>query len=399
MKKIVTLGLAFAAAGVALAQPSFVISPEIYAAPDVPCNVYYARIFDSCVSGRYLLEAVSSVGSAYETSWSWTPTAADAGRRVKLVLNAWDDDGLVTSATTTVVVARAPSAEAKARKVTLALLAASDTNCRYQDQLRERMLAAGFANYTPVGSHSGSSASSTCDPAKGAPHDGYGGYTWDEFMTRYAFAPDEIEHVQAAAEREQMKQFGEKIPEGQEWMRALLKSPLVRWDNGKKVLDIPRWFDKINGGKAPDYLVVELGGNRVAFQRPDANRDAVDGEVRAAAKLLDALRAVAPRTRIAVLTSMGGSLDQDSWGRNYGARQHCRHGLRAFLDYDRKMAALCRARKDPDLIFVSAAQNTDPMGAYPTGRKTGNAMHATREGGKALGDAIFAWLISDIANR
>jgi len=177
VRLLVPIGLAaglLGAPSAAEARPSFVVEPEVFAAPGVPCHVYYERVFDSRVPQRYLLEAVSEVGRCHARSWDWTPQESDAGTRKRLVLNAWDDEGLVASATTTVVVAGAPSPAAKGRKVTLALLAASDTNSLYQNRILERMRAAGFANYTPVGTHTGGSASFACNPAEGAPHDGFG---------------------------------------------------------------------------------------------------------------------------------------------------------------------------------------------------------------------------------
>ena len=35
----------------------------------------------------------------------------------------------------------------------------------------------------------------------------------------------------------------------------------------------------------------------------------------------------------------------------------------------------------------------------PTGKKIGNGLHATIEGGKAAGDAIFAWLLADLSGE
>lgn len=396
MRILLFAGVSALSVAMVSARPAFVLEENVHAAPGVPCNVYFERVFDSRVPQNYVLEAVSEVGRSYEKSWCYEPTEADAGSRHRLVLNAWDDTGLVASVTTTVVVASLPKPETKARKVTLALLAASDTNSRYQDQLRARMREAGFAGYTPVGTHTGFSASLVCDPADGAPHDGFGGFTWGQFMRRYAFSLDEIDNVQAEAEREQMKLIGEDIPAGQQWRKALLKSPLVRWERGKTSVDVQGWFDRINGGKAPDYILIALGGNEVWYQRPDAYQGNVDTEIRDAARLLDYLRAAAPKTRIAVLSSMGGSFDQDGWAHNYGSRQHCRLATEAFLSYNRKIRALCRKRGDGNLVYVPVAQNQDPIGAYPTGKKIGNGLHATVEGGKAAGDAIFAWLLADL---
>lgn len=93
--------------------------------------------------------AVCDAASAFGDCWRLTPKAEQAGKSYRLVLNAWDDTGLVAAGTTTVVVARAPTEAEKGRRITLALLGASSTNCRYPDQILRRMREAGFAGLHP----------------------------------------------------------------------------------------------------------------------------------------------------------------------------------------------------------------------------------------------------------
>ena len=377
--------------------PSFNLPATVFAVPGVECNVYYTRVFDSVVPQRYAFEALCETGSAFGDCWRLTPKAEQAGKSYRLVLNAWDDTGLVAAGTTTVVVARAPTDEEKGRRITLALLGASSTNCRYPDQILRRMREAGFSGYTPVGSHCGSSASMERDPAKGALHDGYGGYAWGTFLTRYALAVDEIDNIQAVAEREQLRSFGEKIPEGQQWRRALLRSPLVRLVDGKKTVDVQAWFDKVNGGKAPDYILICLGGNGIFNGRPGEDmKEKVTREIQNARKLLSLLRAAAPETVIAVGGAFASSADQDSWGCNYGAIQSWFFGWKSFNLYGREIERLCRELGDPKIVYVPYSHGVDPLGSYPRGKKRGNALHATREGGLQMGDTLFAWLLNSI---
>ena len=384
------------AATVAAAKPKLQIPAELSAAPGIPCNVFFARALDSVKPSNYAFEAISEAGNFWEDRWTWMPKGEDAGRRVRVVFNVWDDDGLVDAVTTTVRVARMPTDAQKARRVTVAILSASCTNSLFQDQLRNRLVEAGFTNYFAVGSHSGFSASSVCEPEKHAPHDGYGGFCWGDFLTRYTMTVDEINNEQAEAERDQLVHlFATKIPEGQEWRKALLRSPLVRRDGTNKVVDVQAWFDKINNGKAPDYVFITLGGNGIATIRPERIDEAIARQMASATSLLRILRVAAPEMKIVVTSAFGGSILQDGWGKNYGALTSAFVGNRNRIRYDREIEKLVAAMKDPNILYMTASLNVDPVGAYPHG-KHANALHSTAEGGQQFGDALASWLIHDI---
>ena len=392
---VVLIPLSATCAGV---KPSFVIADRIYAVPGVECRISYGRVFDSYTPWNYLLEAHSGYGMADATEWTFTPGEEMAGKSFPVVLNAWSDEhGLIASATTQVMVASRPTNVQKSRKITLALLAASDTNCLYQDRIRERMLEAGFSAYTPVGSHTGGSSSPVCDPASGAPHDGYGGFSWEAFLTRYSMTVDEIDNVHAQAEKEQLRSFGVKLESGNKWRKVLLKSPLVKIRNGEKVVDIQAWFDKINGGKTPDYTLIKLGGNNVWEMRHDYRTYRIDRELENARKLVGLLRRAAPDMTIVLVSFMGGSFDQHGWARNYDSKQNCFIAHCNFLEYNRRIMALCETSGDPKLKYAQVSQGLSLKGVYPEG-ETANALHPTLEGGKQLGDAIFAWLVNDIVS-
>ena len=389
---------AVCAAG-ARAKARWFMPETLYAAPGVECQVFFARMFESVKPSNYAFEALSEKGNFWEDRWSWTPGAADAGSRVRVVFRALTDDGLVDCATTTVVVAKAPTAAEKSRRTTLALFSASSTNCRYQDRLRARMREAGFAGYTPVGSHTGTSSSMECDPEKGAPHDGYGGFAWGDFTTRWTMSVDEIDNLQAEAEREQLRKFGYKIPEGQEWRRGLLKSPLVKVENGEKVVDVQRWLDKVNGGEPPDYILIVLGGNGVSTIPADRIETAVARQLVSAERLLGHLRKACPKTRIAIAQAFGGSIEQAGWGKNYGATISAFQGNINRIKYDRAIKRFVETRGDDNIVFVPFSHGVDPVRAYPRTEEDGNALHGTRLSGYQAGDALFAWLLNDITNR
>lgn len=402
LKGAAWMGAAAIAAGCVMdaeAKARWFMPETLYAAPGVECKVFFARMFESVKHSNYAFEAFSEKGKFWEDRWCWTPKDEDAGRRVPVVFRALTDDGLVDCVTTTVVVAKSPTAEQKSRRITLALLAASCTNCRFQDRLRERMREAGFAGYTPVGSHTGGSSSMECDPEKGAPHDGYGGFAWGDFTTRWAMSVDEIDNLQAEAERDQLRKFGYKIPEGQEWRRGLLKSPLVKIENGEKVVDVQRWLDKVNGGEPPDYILIVLGGNGIATISADKIEAAVSRQLVNAKRLLGYLRETCPKTRIAIAQAIGGSIEQVGWGKNYGASASAFQGNINRILYDRAMKRYVETCGDDNIVFVPFSHGIDPVRAYPRTEEDGNALHGTRLSGYQAGDALFAWLLNDIANH
>ncbi|MCQ2389919.1 MAG: hypothetical protein MJ240_00735 [Kiritimatiellae bacterium] len=395
---------------VGYAQPEFVVPETLYAAPGLECNVYFKNVFTSVVPQRFAFRAAAALGRSELTRWCWTPAAADAGKSVPVVFEAWDDSGLVAAATTTVQVAAQPSETLKAKRTTLALFAASITNSRYQDQLLADMREAGYANYVPVGARKGK-------PIKEgelvADHDGYGGYTFNTFLTRYKVSNEEIEHIQDAAEREQLKSLGlpEKIVHA--WQRALLRSPLMRFRNGMKVLDVQAWLDDVNGGQPIDYVVIELGCNSVfsyTGEIPEV-RARFRAEVTPSAReLVAALRKCLPNATYAFCNQIIGC-SQDGFAANYGARWNEMQFRKVAFGMNAEIEALVREFNDPKVKFVPFMQGIDPFNSYIRGNvpaharseekvwRDVNAVHPSAAGGRQLGDTLAAWLMNDLTRK
>lgn len=396
----------------AAAKPSFNLDDRLYAAPGLECNFYFGSGFESVTPEAYAFDVDAKVGRCESRRWTWTPSAADAGRRERVVFRAWNDFGLVASHTVTVEVAS--QAGDRLRKVTAALFADSLTNARYQDRILEAMRDAGWANYTPVGMRTGPSSTPWGRYAPGeAAHDGYGGFTAHSFLERYAVAVDEIDNAQSAAEREQLERFGERIPAGQDWRRGLLKSPLIRLEGGKKVVDVQMWLDRVNGGAAPDFLFVYLGINGTCAALEDGLEAACDTAVSNLGKLIAKVRAVAPKTVIAVGSCVIGC-DQDAFGKNYGCKisaVQCHRNMfrlnRRYMQFVREL----RAAGDTRVEYVPVGSAIDPVHGYiaetvpafvhAKGKVTrlANAVHPSLEGGRQLGDAWAAWLLWHLGSR
>ena len=384
----------------ALARPDFYLPERIYAAPGLESNVYFSDVFDSVVPRNYAFQAYCKVGRSELSRWCYTPAKEDAGKHFELVVNAWNDDGLVAAVTTTVSVAAMPSNPK--RKVTLALLGDSLTNCKYQDQIWKDMLAAGYSGYTPVGSRAFAEAK----------HDGYGGFTFNCFLSRYTVSEEEFDHVQDAAEREQLKALGVPQKIIYSWQRDLLRSPLVKFENGQKTVDIPRWLDKINGGRAPDIVIVELGVNNVFSYRgemPELRVKIRENVISEADRFFRRLRQDMPDALYLLCTQPVGTT-QDGFASNYGSGWNEVQHRKILFSLNREFDAWVRGQNDPKMLLLPVGHAVDPVDGFifenqPSSARSAkrvsrgaNAVHPSEVGGCQMGDAIAAMLMNILAD-
>lgn len=275
--------------------------------------------------------------------------------------------------------------QAKTRKITLAILGDSLTNCRYQDRLMRRMREAGYTGYTPVGTHTGFSASDE-KRADEAAHDGFGGFTYGDFLRRFQFAEDELMNVQKEAEYEQMKRLGVAKVEKKDWRRVLLKSPLVRFGNGKKTVDVQAWLDNINGGKAPDFILIQLGNNGICSMTGDIDGRVRGGQLKDAAELLARLREKCPDAVYGFVSPFPGSDKEEDFARNYKGTI-TRDGARKSLSRFRELLRMwVESKNDPKVRFIDLWDKVDPARDYE------NALHFNSRGAEHVGDALFDWL-------
>lgn len=379
------------------AIPSFVLPDRIYAAPGLELNVYFSDVFDSVVPQNYAFQAYCKKGRSQLERWCFTPTKEDAGKEYELVINAWNDDGLVAAVTSQVRVAAAPVDPAK--KVTLALLGDSLTNCGYQDQIFKVMREAGYSGYTPIGSRAPAP-----DRVK---HDGYGGYSFNTFLTWYTVTDDEFDHVQDAAEREQLKSLGVPVKIIHEWQRDLLRSPLVKFEKGQKIVDIPRWLGKINDGKAPDIVLVELGVNSVFSYRGEPEelrvriRKAVLPEME---RFMSRLRQDMPDSIYLLCTQPVGTT-QDGFAENYGSAWNAVQHRKIVFALNREFDAWVKGKNDSRLLLLPLGHAVDPVDGFIFNKqqasarsereisRAANAVHPSAIGGHQIGDAAAAMLM------
>lgn len=372
--------------------------PEtVYAVPGIECNIYFETVLDTAVYSNYACEVRCERGTQGEHRWFWTPEKSDAGAVFDLELSLFNDYGKILSGTCKVVVAAEP--EDPERKFTLSLLADSGVGCRYPDHILHVMQEFGFINYTPVGSHSDKGRMAAPGEAM---HDGYGGFSWKSFLSRWVYSAEELPEVQNEAEAEQMRALG--IVDTPKSNAYRLRSPLLKLEGGKVVQDLPGWLQKINGGNAPDYIVIQLGGNDIFIHRPEDLDDKVAEVMENARKLLAELRKAAPHALIGVTTCPLGC-GQDGFGKNYNCKQSRYQYRRNAQCYNRKITELVKSLGDERISIIPLHQAIDPVDSYITIEtpaharssrqviRFNNGLHQNREGGYQIGDAIASWLI------
>ncbi|MBE6385399.1 MAG: SGNH/GDSL hydrolase family protein [Lentisphaerae bacterium] len=371
--------------------------PEvIYAVPGIESNIYFENVIDSAAFNAYAVEVKCERGTHGNSRWFWTPEKQDAGKTFDLELRLFNDYGRVAAARCKVVVAKEPADYKK--KITLSLLADSGVNCLYPTHLLNVMREAGFVNYTPVGKHSGGGKKPV---PGGIAHDGYGGFSWGCFLERWLYSAEELPQAQTEAEKEQMRAFGiSNLPKSRSYM---LRSPLLKLVNGKKTLDIPGWLKEINDGKAPDFIVIQLGGNDMFGAMEDQRQQRLAKTMKNARKLLTVLRKNLPDSIIGVTTGVCGC-GQDGYGANYKCLQSQYQYRRNIQSYNLAIAELVKGLKDPKISLIPLNQCIDPdnsylWGSYPIHARhrkkvirDRNALHPSITGGYQLGDAIYCWL-------
>ena len=199
-----------------------------------------------------------------------------------------------------------------------------------------------------------------------------------------------------------------KLAAGQGWRKGLLKSPIVRIKDGKKVVDVQSWFDRINGGEAPDFILIELGINGTCIQRDETLVAYCEkSQVAPMRELVKKLRAAAPATKIGIATSTIGT-DQDAFGKGYGCsisavqcHKNAHHITRCWMALVKEF----NDAGDANVYIVPVGHAIDPQRGYPLRQikpfahaeykveQRCNAVHPSLEGGKQLGDAFAAWLL------
>ena len=347
------------------------LPPDIYAVAGHEISIYFENIVLTPNINNYVLDVTCTRGRQDADRWRYVPVPEDVGE-FPLGVRVMDGElNVLGEASTTVHVTAADAGAGK--QISLMTVGASLTDSGYYPgEIYTLFLAEGNPTLKMIGSNP--------SRVEGAFDEGYGGWRWETFCTRWTDGDD---------------------------YRA--RSPFLRLEGDTPVLDFQHYLDQHNDGRAPDFITVILGGNDMfsATDAPTADgntniEDALDRMMHYADILLAEFRRVGPDTQIGICTPLAPAASQDAFGSNYRCTQ-------TRWQYRRNAQRLIERQLekwggDESISIVPTNVNIDCVHGYPaqeepasargstTVLRQSNGLHPNPSGYYQVADSIYYWL-------
>lgn len=338
---------------------------EMYAVVDAEMNVYFDNIVLTETPEQLRFEVKCDVGRTKPRRWSLTADPADIGTH-SLSVRVSDADGTqLGQASTRLHVL--PAGSGTRESVKLLIVGDSLTHATiYPNELARLLSRPGNPAWKMLGTHRPKNA------IEGVAHEGYGGWTWQRFVSKY-----------------------EPNPDGTHRKRS---SPFVFLDeSGKPGLDVARYFSETHKGEKPDVVFFLLGINDCFGANPDdpAAIDArIDTMLKHADSLLAAFRDAVPDADLAVCVTTPPNARESGFEANYKGRYHrwgwkrIQHRLVERLPEYLSERNSRNGNSDKRLFVVPTHLNLDPVDGYPEN----NGVHPNTVGYRQIGVSIYSWL-------
>lgn len=338
-----------------------VLPPRLFAVVGVEQSLYFANLVREQDLTRVRFEVDCAVGKVEGRRWLFQPTAADIGEHtlsVRIVDRTSGDR--LNDAKTKLHVIAADSGDARNRlddPLRLLIIGDSLTHASlYPNRLAELLDRPGNPAWKMLGTHRPAAA------ADRVAHEGYGGWTWQRFATRY-----------------------EPNPDGTYRKRS---SPFVYLRQQEPTLDFARYWKESCEGQRPDYVIIMLGINDCFSADADNPDPRIDAMLAHADRLLAALRKSAPETEVGIcLTTPPNSRDQ-AFEANYKGRYPQDNWKRIQHRLVQRQIEKYSSGNEARVTIVPTHLNLDPTDGYPEN----NGVHPNADGYRQIGDSIYAWL-------
>ncbi|MGY8642731.1 MAG: SGNH/GDSL hydrolase family protein [Verrucomicrobiales bacterium] len=337
-----------------------VLPRVIYAVPDVPVSVVFRNTALIAPETTVSFSFECNIGQVIDDEkWTLTATEDQVGDHV-LKLKS---DGSEVVTTIRVV----PKSEAANRKVALIIVGESLTNAsKYPNQIFRLFSGEDNPELKMLGTHHPKSA------AENVFHEGYGGWTWNWFNTRWE--PGEVQ------------------------VEKLRNSPFLILKDGEPTLDLHEYFEKYCDGKTPDFVTFLLGINdcfHAAPDNPEAITAKIDSMISEAETLLAAFRKASPETEIGICLTPAGNDRDGAFYANYKDR-YTRWGWRRIqFELVKRQLEHFGNREAENIFIVPISVGIDPMAGY----LHDNGVRPTEAGYNELGAEIFGWLKWRLAEK
>jgi hypothetical protein len=229
----------------------------------------------------------------------------------------------------------------------------------------------GNPKWTMLGTHKPSNAK------PGAAHEGYGGWTWSSFLTKWDPLPAGVTAGPLARKSTSPFRYADK--------------------DGKGKLDMPRYIKEECGGQPPDVVTFLLGINDCFGANPE-DKAAMDKSINAvldnADKLLAAFHAAAPKAVLAVGLTTPPNSRESGFEANYKGKYHRWGWKRIQHRLVQRMMERLGNRQKEGIFLVPTELNIDPVDGFPTD----NGVHPNPVGYAQIGGSFYAWIKAWMGN-
>lgn len=350
-------------------QKKLQLPETVYAVPGIECNIYFENIFLTINPANFAFEVKCDKGRCDEKRWRFTPKNGDVGSYA-LKVRVFDDDSIVAERSVKLTVVPADAGRGKS----LSLLLVGSSNIAFQHAFPLHIHSLFQTPGNPALKMIGENGPAN---SKTVRHEGYGGWTYKLFIS---------------AGRKRVKGRGANHRE----------NPF--WNFKTSSLDFPGYFKKNNGGKAPDFIIVSLGGNDT-FVWDDTNIDKALAEIRERiAVFVTALRKAAPDAVIGLNQMEYCSKSQDAFGKNYGTLQTRWQTRKNLFKYRNMVEEFVRKSGDKKLFAVPIYIAIDNENNVARQKESANARNKTKvlrdtnglhplpAGYQQTADYAYAWM-------
>ena len=355
------------------AEPSLQLTlPAVWhGAPGVPISVYFDNMVLTEHPENFRFEVKCDIGTTEARRWTVNPEDKDTGEHLmEVVVKDTRGQELERKRTKLLIAPRNAGAD---RELRLLIVGDSLTHAtKYPNEIARLLSTAGNPRWTMLGTHQPASA------APGVAHEGYGGWTWAAFLTKFDPKPPEATAGPPAKKS---------------------TSPFVFADaGGKGVLDVPRYIRQNCGNQPPDVVMFLLGIND-CFRADPNDRAAMEKTINAALdnaeELVTAFHKAAPKAVFAVGLTTPPNSREEGFEASYHGNFHRWDWKRIQHRLVQRMLERFGDRQMDNLHLVATELNLDPVDGYPND----NGVHPNASGYAQIGASFYSWLKVWLAGR
>lgn len=347
------------------------LPPMFYAVPGLPAGIYFDNIVLTEHQDDYRFEVQCDIGTTESKRWLLSATDKDVGDHTLSVKVMGKGGEVLEQGKLNVRVV--PKNAGAGRDLKLMIVGDSLTAATaYPNEIGRLLSLPGNPTWKMIGTSKPASA------IKGVAHEGYGGWRWETFLTKWEPKPDGVAAGPLA--RKSTSPF------------------LFADDQGKGVLDLARYFKENSDGQRPDVVTFLLGINDCFSAKPD-DMDAMDkhitGVLANADKLLAAFHAAAPKAVCAVGLTTPPNSRESGFEANYKGTYHRWGWKRIQHRLVQRMLEHFSGRESEGIVLVPTELNLDPVAGYPDN----NGVHPNATGYAEIGTSFYAWIKSWMAGQ